>query len=1057
MLQLAAPAQRNNWFTRILAGGRVWLAQIFFAAQNPAMSSHRPAWKFSAAQFLARGSAWPHCLRRIFTLLLLGFGLAAVADETRLPNYFPRSWKTDNGLPDNAVTAVVQTRDGYLWVGTYGGLVRFDGVHFTVFNSASTPGLQSDRVTSLFEDAQGALWIGHERGDLTRYADEKFASLDVHETGVRRKIPAISADADGDIWMLNEEGTLVRARDGAICSLPNKDGVAQMAQDRRGKLWVTSGGQLAAVEKGQLAMLTTTNDANGIGYFVLGICPSRDGGLWIVSDGQVAKWDGSTITENRGTNPCNATVVAMVETKSGVLAMGTSSDGLYLLFSNRTVLHFNHANGFPNDWIRCLHEDREGTLWVGAGSEGLIALRPGKIETLNAPDNWQGRVILSVATSRDGAIWVGSEGAGLYRVLDNHWKIFGESAGVSNLFVWCVSEDSQGRMWAGTWGGGMLMQQGERFIVPPGLENVTVPMPAILQASNGVTWIGTASGLLRYENGAVKWFGEKDGLKVPDVRTIVQDRDGTVWFGMLGGGLGRLQNGQLKQFLKSDGLSSDYVQCLRLGVDGTLWIGTYGSGLDRFKNGRFNKITMAEGLPNNFICGIEEDGHGNFWISSHNGIFRVSQKDLDDCADGRLATVNCLAYGKGDGLLSLECSGGLQPAACTLADGRICFPTSKGLVIVNPDDVKANHLPPPVVIEEIVAGGHTLAHDPDDKSPLKIPPGLQRFEFHFAGLSFVAPEKMQFQYRLEGWEKDWVDAANNKHIAEYSYIPPGYYTFHVRACNSDGVWNQVGSKVALIVLPHFWQTWWFHALTVLAAIGLVVLIVLFITRRRMRLKLERLERQQALERERTRIAKDIHDHLGANLTRISLLSQSAHGELENPTQAAAQLERIYDTSRELTRSMDEIVWAVNPQHDTLDSLASYLGNFAQEYLVSLNIRCRLDVPLHLPHWPITAEMRHNVFLAFKEALHNIVKHSGTHEVSIFLATDDGGFNLAVRDSGKGFDPATLTSRPGRGNGLKNMSQRLQEIGGRCEIQSVPGAGAEIRFFVSVPATARKTA
>ncbi|MGH7975207.1 MAG: ATP-binding protein, partial [Limisphaerales bacterium] len=299
--------------------------------------------------------------------------------------------------------------------------------------------------------------------------------------------------------------------------------------------------------------------------------------------------------------------------------------------------------------------------------------------------------------------------------------------------------------------------------------------------------------------------------------------------------------------------------------------------------------------------------------------------------------------------------------------------------------------------------------------------------------------------------------AGNKRVAEYSYIPPGKYTFHVRACNSDGIWNETGATLALIVMPHFWQTIWFRALTGTFAVALVAGTVLLATRRRMRFKLERIERQQALERERTRIAKDIHDHLGANLTRISLLSQSAHGELENPRQAAAKLDRIYDTSRELTRSMDEIVWAVNPQHDTLDSLASYLGNFAQEYLVSLNIRCRLDVPLHLPHWPITAEMRHNVFLAFKEALNNVVKHSGADEVSILLATDHDGFHLALRDNGKGFDPDTVSSRPGRGNGLKNMKQRLEKIGGRCEIQSAPGTGAEIKFFVSVSAAARKNA
>lgn len=988
--------------------------------------------------------------RGFFGLILFFSVVAAGAAESVLPNYFVRSWKTDNGLPDNAVTAMVQTHEGYLWLGTYGGLVRFDGSRFVVFNSANEPELQSDRITGLYEDTQNVLWIGHERGDLTRYRDGKFESQNVHETGVRRKIPAIGTDEHGDIWILNEEGTMLRARDGAMCSLPNSDGVVEMARTRDGKLWVASGGKLAVLKNGQLESLTATNGSGDFGGYVQGICASRDGGLWIVSDGFVKKWNGFAMTENRGTNPCNATVIAMLETKSGALAMGTSSDGLCLLFTNRSVLHFNHANGFPNDWIRCLAEDHEGTLWVGAGSVGVIALRPSKVETLDAPDHWQGRVVLSATASPDGSIWVGSEGAGLYQFQDNHWKIFNESAGLSNLYVWSVSADSQHRIWASTWGGGVFVKQDDHFVRPPGLENVQVPMAATLQATDGSTWIGTASGLIHYQNGVVKWFGEKDGLKLPDVRTIAEAPDGTVWFGMLGGGLGRLQNGSLAQFQKNDGLSSDYVQCLHLDAEGVLWIGTYGSGLNRLKNGQFTKVTTANGLPNNFICAIEDDGQGNFWISSHNGIFRVAKSSLDDCANGKSEILTCLAYGKGEGMPSLECSGGLQPAACKLSDGRIGFSTGKGLVVVNPSDTKVNQLPPPVVIEDIIANGHLLARNPNSTLVLKIRPGQQRFEFHFTGLSFVAPEKMQFQYQLVGWDNDWVTAANDKRVAEYSYLPPSSYTFHVRACNSDGVWNETGASFAFLVLPHFWQTWWFRVVAVLSGIVLIAGSVLVVTRRRMHRKLEAMHRERAIERERTRIAKDIHDHLGANLTRISLLSQSAHGDLENTAQAAAQLDRIYDTSRELTRSMDEIVWAINPQHDTLDSLASYLGNFAQEYLVPLNVRCRLEVPLHLPPWPITAEARHNIFLAFKEALHNVMKHSGATEVSVFLNTDATGFTLIVRDNGKGFDPSTVTSRPGRGNGLKNMTQRLEKIGGRCEIQSKPGAGTEVKFPVAIP-------
>jgi len=1020
-----------------------------------------PALKNLAALFLKRRSFGAPGLPWVcvFTSVVFGTNLPSATAEPAAPKFFVRSWKTDSGLPGNVVTAIVQTRDGYLWVGTYGGLARFDGVRFTVFNSANTPELQSDRITSLYEDAQGILWIGHERGDLTSYRNGKFESLGIQESGVRRKISAINADEASDIWMLNDDGTLERIRDGLTCSLPNNDGVALMKQAASGQLWVVSGGRMAPLKGGQLIPLPTTSDP--VGTYVLGICPSHDGQLWVASDGLVRKWNGQAWTQNLGANPRSSSFSTMLQTRSGGVALGTVDSGLFLLYSNQPTLHFCHTNGFPNDWIRCLFEDREGTLWMGAGSEGLVALCPSKVETIYPPDHWQGCVPLSTTADGENGIWVGTEGAGLYHLKSTgDWEHFGTSAGFANLFVWCVSEDEQHRLWAGTWGGGVFVEQGDHFVTPAELKNVIVPMTSMLQARDGITWIGTASGLLRHQADTVKWLGEKDGLKLPDVRAIAEDKDGTVWFGMVGGGLGRLQNGKVTQFFKGDGLASDYLICLHLDTNGELWIGTDGGGLCRLKNGRFSKINSTEGLPSNSINGIEEDDLGNFWISSNNGIFRVPLQQLNDCADGKTNTVDCLVYGLGDGMPSLQCSGGMQPSLCRTADGRLWIPTAGGVVVIHPETIKVNHLPPPVVIEEIDANGHALAEDFPQRQELRILPGVQRFEFHYTGLSFAAPTKMQFQYRLEGWEKDWQDAGN-KRVAEYSYLPPGKYTFHVRACNSDGVWNDTGASLEFTLLPHFWQTYWFRAVAVLAITVLVAGSGWLISRRRMRAKLERVERQQAVERERTRIAKDIHDHVGANLTRISLLSQSVQGDLSNPGQAGAQLDRIFDTSRELTRSLDEIVWAVNPIHDTLDSLANYLGNFAQEYLVSIHIRCRLDVPLQLPHWPITAEMRHNVFLAFKEALHNIVKHSGADRVVVSLTIDAAGFNVIIQDNGKGFDVAAAennweTQRLGRGNGLKNLRQRLEKIGGRCEIKSATGSGTEIKFFVAVPASARET-
>jgi ligand-binding sensor domain-containing protein/signal transduction histidine kinase len=970
------------------------------------------------------------------------------AGESTETNFFLRAWKTADGLPDNAVTSIVQTHDGYLWLATYGGLARFDGVRFAVFNSANTPALQSDRITSLYEDARNTLWIAHERGDLTCYRDGKFEAQGVHEHGERRKISYMGADENGDIWMLNEEGTLLRTRDGATCALPNTDAFDLLAEAKPGKIWISSGGQLAWLQQGIL----TTNHSPHDG-FVQGICASHDGNLWVICNDRIRKWDGAQWIEERGTNPCPSSVSGMLETAAGALVMGTVNSGVYILFPNQTVVHFDQKNGLPYDWVRCVEEDREGTLWLGVGSGGLVAIQPAKVLTLNPPDHLEGNVALSVTAATDGAVWVGTEGAGLYRYLNGYWSQYGRDAGFSNVFIWSASQDQQGRLWAGTWGSGVYVKDGEHFMNPPGLTNISIPTPAVFHARDGTTWIGTSSGLIHYQKGVTQRYGESDGLKVPDVRAIAEDAAGGIWFGTLGSGLARLQDGQLKLFSKADGLASDYIQCLHFDREGTLWVGTYGNGLCRYQAGRFTTITTDNGLPNNFICDVQEDDYGNFWISSHKGIVRVTRPELAKCANGEIVHMHCMSYGLAEGMPSMECSGGLQPASAKTADGRLWFPTSRGVVVIDPKDVSGVRMPPPVVLEDIVANGKALAQNPDDIHVLKFSAGAGQFEFHYTGLSFQAPEKILFQHQLVGWDPDWIDAGT-KRTAEYNYLPPASYTFRVRARNDDGFWIGDGISFKFQVLPHFWQTWWFRLISVLAGAGAVGASVLFATRQRMRRKVERIQRQQSLERERTRIAKDIHDHLGANLTRISLLSQSAHGELDNPAQAATQLDRIYNTTRELTRSLDEIVWAVNPQHDTLDSLANYLGNFAQEFLVPINIRCRLDLPLQLPHWPITAEVRHNVFLAFKETLNNIAKHSAATEVTVLLAADTHDFTITVRDNGCGFDLPQVEAnsekqRLARGNGLKNMRQRLEKLGGHATIDTAPGHGTRVTFFVQV--------
>ena len=970
-------------------------------------------------------------------------------------NFVTRVWLRENGLPQNKVAAVLQTHDGYLWIGTYNGLARFDGVRFVCYDSGNTPELADSLVTSLFEDKDGALWIGHETGEVTIYAQGHFRPAGATVRWARKKIVDIGADEAGDVWLFNEAGLLARVRDGRVLTPESgrETNVMEMTRSGRGTIWVGRAGRVSVLHQGQVAPLVFAAGQTNLAVSAIGA--GRDGGLWMMADGRLQKWRDGIWTDDRGAAPFGESpLLKLVESQNGTLLGATSDHGFAIVSPNGQLSKFNRATGFSSDWVTALCEDREGNYWAGTGGSGLALIRESSVQTLAPPDAWQGRAILSVCFDRENAMWVGTEGAGLYRFQNGTWINYARNAGLANPYIWSLAEDADGNLWAGTWGAGLFLRRGDHFERAPEMTGITTPMPALFPSRQGGLWIGTTEGLLRYDAARNKTWYAKDGIPAKrDVRCVLESRSGNVWFGTAGEGLFCLEAGRLKQFRKADGLPGDFVRCLREDEDGAIWTGT-SDGLCRFKADRFNALTTKQGLFDNVICDIEDDGHGFFWMSSYNGIFRVSKTELQQCADGRLASVHCLVFGIGDGMPTLEASGG----GCKAADGKLWFPTGRGLVAIDPQSAKTNQLTPPVLIEGLLVDNQLVA-GLAPTSPLKILPGRHRFEFQYTGLSFAAPEKVRFKHRLDALDADWIDAGT-KRTAEYPYIPPGDYTFRVIACNNDGVWNETGASRAFTVLPHFWQTAWFRVLSLSGTVLLTSGGVWYGTRRRMRRKLELLERQRAIERERTRIAKDIHDDLGASLTRINLLSQSARRSMDDEPQTVKNLDQICTTARQLTRAMDEIVWAVDPQHDTLDSLASYLGKLIHELMGDSGIRCRLDFPVQLPAWPVTAEVRHNLFLAFKEALHNVIKHSQATEVQISFALEPAAVVVNLTDNGCGFDPGGLTKtvltgglpRP-RLNGLVNMRKRLEEIGGRCEIQSERGRGTHITFILPAKKTA----
>lgn len=987
----------------------------------------------------------------------MSFTFGYLRADLPVRGYSMRVWQTDDGLPDNTVTAVVQTHDGYLWIGTYGGLARFDGEQFKIFDSANTPELRDRRIACLFEDAQGTLWIGDEAGLITRYRQGRFEPFTSSSKPTGGAILGLGSDAQGRLWAMRQDGAVDSLGDGKrLPSLiaPDHPGVMAWTRGGRGGIWLAENGRAARLENGTLAPLSL-GPPRRVNY-VLEVAAAADGGVWILCDDRIRKWRDGRWTEDRGDFPwAPGPVSSCLELRDGTLAVGTIYSGLYLVFRDgRSPVHFDRTNGLPQNWVRFLAEDREGDLWIGDGGAGLVSIHASPFSVLDSPDQWQGCTVLSVAPGRTGALWIGTDGAGLYHYAAGAWTHYGTPEGLRNWYISAVADTPAVGVWAGyLWWGGPYRLNGGLFARPGAVDATWGPVLALLAGPGaGELLVGNRDGLVQIAGDRSRWLLKSPDQSAGGVCALARDPRGPIWCGFEEGGLARLADGRVSRFGRKDGLGSEAVQCLSLGDDGSLWIGTAGGGLARFRNGHFANLGTAQGLADNDVCAILDDGLGCLWLSTRHGIQRAAKEDLNRCADGLIPAFSGQIYDRGDGLPTSEFTGGLQGTACRTPDGRLWFASSKGLVSVDPTRIERNRVPPPVVFESLLVDGKPVPIG-GGSAPLPLPPDHRRLEFQFTALSYVSPNKVLFKYRLDGIDKAWVEAGA-KRSAFYSRLPAGTYRFHVIACNNDGLWNEEGASLGLTVAPFFWETWWFLGACALLVLSAVSLLVRYATRRRMQRKMDRLERQSALERERARIAQDIHDDIGVSLTRIGMFSQPDRAELAEPQRAAAVLSRIYATTREATRALDEIVWAVDPRHDTLESLAGYMGRFAQDLFSAANIRCRLDLPAELPAWPLTAETRHNLFLAFEEALNNVVKHAEATEAHVSLQLHSDRFVLTVRDNGKGFDPARRgPADPGRsasGNGLLNLERRLVRIGGRCEISTRPGGGTQVSFVVGVP-------
>ncbi len=971
------------------------------------------------------------------------------------------TWTTDEHLPQNSVIAITQTRDGYLWLGTLKGLVRFDGVRFTSFDQFNTPGLGSSGVIKLFEDSQTNLWIATASGGLFLAKEGRVLSLEVGGGSREGSLASICEDDQGGVWLYTANGQLCRYSNGSnSCFNMGGSESRAMIADASGVIWVAADKMLLgqrSPKKGRVAGLGFEFEVP-IGIKLDYLLASHRGGYWRLANGLIQKWQGAQVERTLGQYPWTKPVNAACEDPQGNLIVATAGDGVFWFGPDGQFERLTTANGLSENIALSVCMDREGDLWVGTDGGGLDRVRR---QVFNVLENSKGLPVRSVCADNKGGIWVGY-GTSNPRIEHLEGGVsgqFGSRQGLADLLVRSVFEDRQGHVWAGTYLGGLLQLQGEKFRLAPGAELFprNQEYSAIYQDRSNQVWVGSQAGLARWNGSDWKLYGVKDGLSSPVVRTITEDRQGVLWIGTERG-LTRSANGGFISFHAStNGLPSDSVWSLYADEAGVLWITTSG-GLARYHEGKWTPYTVREGLASNWLGYLQEDEQGYLWVGSNWGLMRLRKKDLNDFAEGKIQTVHCRTFGKADGLPTGECSEGSQPAACRTPDGTLWFSTIKGLVSVNPRQLVSNTNPPPVLIEAVyvdnqLQGTNSLRASAPDS--IVIPAGREELKIQFTSLNLAAPENGRFKYRLENplesREKNWTETPASVRSVSYPKLPPGEYKFVVTACNEDEVWNPVGASLAITVEPPFWKTKWFLTLTSALLLGIIVGIVSYFSTQRLQRQLVAMRQQEAVEKERGRIARDLHDQLGANLTQVALLSEMAEADKELPEEVESHARQIGQTARETTHALDEIVWTVNPSNDTLEGLINYVCKYAQDYLAMADLKYRLEVPPQLPQTPISPEVRHNVFLAAKEAVNNVVKHSKATSAWVRLRLEPTRFILEIEDNGAGL---SADAREKGRNGLRNMQKRLEDLGGRFELGPGAEGGTLVRLTAPVAPDAK---
>jgi diguanylate cyclase (GGDEF)-like protein len=764
---------------------------------------------------VSRGARW---LVLLSAMLCLASQAKADLDPTQpISQYIHQAWQDDQGLPQNNIMAITHSRDGYLWVGTEEGLARFDGIHFVVFDSRNTPGLTNNTITALLEDRDRNLWIGTQYG-LFRMTRGVIAAYPLPEALSGKTVSAFYQDQQGSLWIATDGGGVGRLLNGQITVYTISSGLASdsvfsISAGPGGSVWFGTASGLNQWKNGQFTTYTTRNGLPNDD--VRALCQDAHGGVWIGTRGGLSLFRNGTFSRlDKKIALSTDSVQALYEDRNQTLWAGTLSGGLVRLRDGKAATYAT-KDGLSADDIMSISGDEAGNLWVATGTAGLNRFSQGKVTSYTMKEGLPSDTILGTYQDRDGNLWIGTADRGLSLFRDGKFTNYSTRQGLSSDTVFSIVEDFEHNVWIGTRKGLDRFKDG-RFRTYTARDGLAGDMiGTTLVARDGTLWAGGRGGLSRLQNGRFTAFAAKEGLSSLLVTALLEDRTGALWVGT-DGGINRFKDGRFESFtIRNSDLSNDHVMSLYEDSEGALWIGTEGGGLYRLKNGKFTAYGTRQGMFDDRVLQILDPGDGNLWMSSNRGIFYVKKQQLNDFADGKIRSIGYGLLGTEDGMKTKECNGGFQPAGWTTREGRLVFPTMKGIVIIDPKRLDSDSFISPTVLESVTV----------DKKPVPVdatavsPPGHGDLEFQFTAPNFTSPRKVRFQYQLEGYDRDWVDAIGPR-IAHYTNIPAGTYRFRVRAGDEKGSWNGEGVVFNLVLKPHFYRTYWFYVLCGLVALAL---------------------------------------------------------------------------------------------------------------------------------------------------------------------------------------------------------------------------------------------